>query len=179
MSLIDKYIISFNSLKNGKYKFDFQVDDEFFTFFEKSEITGGCFDVEVLFTKNTNSFEMDIHLKGEVKIPCDRCLDKIDEPIDFTDKINVEFGNETNFDTNTDFVLLEYGSQEINISQFIYEFAHFALPLSRKHKDDVNGNSTCNPEMLRILEGLKPKEKEEIDLRWAKLQELKNNNSFN
>lgn len=179
MNLIDEYIISFNGLDTGEYNFDFKVRDEFFSYFEKSEILGGNFDVDVILIKNSNSLELDIHLVGDVRIPCDRCLDEVTEEIDFEDKIIVEFGDETNFDTNTDYVTLERGKQEINISQFIYEFAHFALPLSRMHKDDEHGHSTCNPKMLQILEGLKPKENKDPDIRWAKLQEIKNNNNFN
>ncbi len=179
VSKLDKYIIKFNGLNAGEYDFNFHVDNDFFSNFEKSEITGGNFNVDVLFIRNINSLELKLHLKGNVIIPCDRCLDDINQDIDFCDNIFVEFGEETNFDTNTDYVVLNSGSQEINISQFIYEFAHFALPLSRKHKDDEFGNSTCNPKMIRILKELKPKESEKIDLRWAKLQEIKNNSNFN
>ncbi len=177
MKLLSQYTVPFNGLDNKDYDFDFTVSDEFFACFENSEIKGGDVDVKLILTKKTHSLELDISVSGKVRIECDRCLDEYYEDIDFSNKIMVEFGEETNFDTDDDFVLLKKGENEINISQFIYEFCHFALPFTRYHHDDENGNSGCNPEMLAILDKHRTTNKQETaDPRWAKLTEIKNNN---
>ena len=44
------------------------------------------------------------------------------------------------------------------------------------HPDDANGNSTCDPEMLRLLkqhQEAEPEGEQPIDPRWSKLFELK------
>jgi uncharacterized metal-binding protein YceD (DUF177 family) len=43
------------------------------------------------------------------------------------------------------------------------------------HPDDENGNSTCDSEMLNLLDSMQQKEHDEneIDPRWEKLKELK------
>ena len=57
---------------------------------------------------------------------------------------------------------------------FIYETICLALPHRIVHPDDENGNSTCNPEVLKKLESMSQTEKpQEIDERWAALKDLK------
>lgn len=177
LKILNQYIVPFNGLDNADYNFDFSVSDEFFSCFENSEIKGGDLTVNLILTKNAHSLELNISLKGKVRIVCDRCLDEFDEQIKFSDKISVEFGEETNFDTDEDFVILSKSENEINISQFIYEFANFALPFTRYHHADKKGNPGCDPAMLEILEKHRYKNEEKIaDPRWAKLAEIKNNN---
>jgi uncharacterized protein len=177
LKVLNQYIVAFNGLDNADYDFDFKVKDEFFTCFENSEIKGGELDVKLILTKKPHSLELNISIKGKVKIICDRCLEEFTEKIKFSDSIPVEFGEVTNFDTDEDFVILSKSENEINISQFIYEFAHFALPFTRTHHNDKSGKSGCNPEMLAIIEKLRPKNEDvEADPRWAKLAEIKNNN---
>ncbi len=65
----------------------------------------------------------------------------------------------------------------MDISQFIYEFAHFALPVKHFHPNDENGDPMCNEDMLNILDDHAVVEEEVIDSRWEKLLELKNNKS--
>jgi uncharacterized metal-binding protein YceD (DUF177 family) len=178
MDCLDQYIIPFSGLDNDKeYNYSFIVEDSFFSNFEKSEIKGGDINVDVTLFKKPTSINIKIKLKGVVSIICDRCLDAYKQDIKFEDLILVVLSNETNFDTNEDFVTLDQNSGEINISQFIYEFAHFALPFTHYHPIDKNGNSTCNPEMLKILNdhSVKEPDNEIVDARWAKLIEIKNN----
>lgn len=180
MKILSQYKVPFNGLDNKDYDFDFTVGDEFFACFENSEIKGGDLDIDLILTKKTHSLELEINLSGKVRIACDRCLEEYYEEIDFCDFIQVHFGEETNFDTDEDFVVLSKGENSINISQFIYEFAHFALPFTRCHENDENGNPGCNPEMLAILEKHSITEPEKLaDPRWDKLQEIKNNKSNN
>lgn len=179
MDYLNQYIIPFNGLDNNKdYDYSFVVDDIFFSFFEKSIIKGGHIDINVLINKNVTSLNLEIKLKGYIVITCDRCLDDYNQDIEFKDSIFVTFGDETDFDNNEDFVVLDRSINEINISQFIYEFANFALPFAHYHPNDKNGNSTCNPEMLKII-GSHVSQQEDIniiDYRWEKLIEIQNNN---
>ena len=176
LKVFNQYIVAFNGLDNSDYDFDFKVKDEFFSCFEASEIKGGDLTVKLILTKKPHSLELQISLKGKVRIICDRCLEEFEEKIKFSDTIMVEFGEQTNFDTDEDYVILSKSENEINISQFIYEFAHFALPFTRIHHNDKTGKSGCNPEMLAILEKHRAtKEEKTADPRWEKLAEIKNN----
>jgi len=60
---------------------------------------------------------------------------------------------------------------QFDLSTYIYEFIHLGLPARLLHPDDENGNSTCDPEMLRLLEKLAPAGT--VDPRWEALKKLK------
>ncbi|MCK9255363.1 MAG: DUF177 domain-containing protein [Bacteroidales bacterium] len=177
MKSFEQYIVHFNGLDNKSYDFDFEVFDDFFKNFENSEIKGAELKAHLVLTKKTDSLELEISLLGSVSIVCDRCLDEYKEDIEFKDIIYVEYGDETNFDTNEDFVLLKRGENSINISQFIYEFAHFGLPIVHFHPENEKGESTCNEEMLKILEKyslVEEKDEEKLDPWLSQLSEIKN-----
>ncbi len=175
MNYLSQYIVPFHGLENKEHLFSFVVSDEFFAYFDDNVISGGTFNVNLNVLKNSNSLKLTIGLKGIVKILCDRCLEYYDQEIEFSDIVMVEFGEETNFDTNQECVLLKKGKTEINIAQLIYEFAHFALPLQHYHPDTKTGETGCNKEMLDILSNYLTVENEKkIDPRWEKLREIKN-----
>jgi uncharacterized protein len=112
----------------------------FLSFLKKVKLSGGNVDIDLVLIKRANSLHLKLSLKGFVKLACDRCLDEYSQEIKISDTIVVEFGEETNMDSDSDIVILSRAETEINISQFIYEYAHFALPLSRLHPLDNVGS---------------------------------------
>ena len=174
MDYLSQYIVPFHGLDGKEHNFDFVVNDEFFKHFEEGIIEGGEVKAQLTVVKKTSGLHLNLNLTGFVKIVCDRCLELYDQEIDFDDSIFVEFGEETDFDTNRDVVTLDKNTSEINISQFIYEFSNFALPFQHYHPDTADGQTGCNKEMLDLINKHLPKEEEEaIDPRWEKLKELK------
>ena len=165
----------FNGLDNKEKQFDFVVTDEFFEYFEENTIKGGNIDVSLILQKKSHSLHLKIKLNGSVKLICDRCLELYNQDIDFENIIIAQFEDQTNFDTDQDFIIIEEGKTEINIAHFVYEFAHFALPLQHYHPDTDSGESGCSKEMLEVLEKHLIEEKTKvIDPRWEKLYEIKN-----
>jgi uncharacterized protein len=65
---------------------------------------------------------------------------------------------------------------ELDMKQYFYEYILLALPIKRVHPDDKNGNSTCDPEMLKKLKEHIISEEVESDPRWDELKKLINNN---
>jgi uncharacterized metal-binding protein YceD (DUF177 family) len=174
MDYLSQYIVPFHDLNDKQHTFDFVVNNEFFNYFEEGIVKGGDIKVQLTVVKKTSGLHLSFSLSGFVKIICDRCLELYNQDINFEDSIFVEFGEETDFDTNRDVVILDKNTSEINISQFIYEFSNFALPLQHYHPDTADGKPGCNPEMLELLnKHLLKKEDQVIDPRWEKLKELK------
>jgi uncharacterized metal-binding protein YceD (DUF177 family) len=119
--------------------------------------------------------EFDFILKGSVIVTCDRCLDDLEVPVDFSSKLFVKFGDTTEEQTD-EIIVLSHAEHELDISQYIYEFAHLSLPFKRVHPDK-KGKSTCNKEMLKKLdEYIIRNEQEETDPRWDDLKNLLNHN---
>ena len=63
-----------------------------------------------------------------------------------------------------------------NEKQHIYEYIQLALPIKRVHTDDSEGNSTCDPEMLKKLNEFIVEEENNTDPRWDELRKLINDN---
>jgi uncharacterized metal-binding protein YceD (DUF177 family) len=60
------------------------------------------------------------------------------------------------------------------MSPFLYEYIHLLLPIRRVHPEDDQGNSRCDPEIIRKLKELS--ESHMPDPRWEALNQLKKKN---
>ncbi|MBO4613576.1 MAG: DUF177 domain-containing protein [Bacteroidales bacterium] len=177
----NQYIIPLDGLEEKEYTFDFKAGDAFFQSYEGGEIKGGEVNVKVTLLKKKTSMLLNFDLSGTVKLTCDRCLELYKQPIEINDEILVNYGDETNFDTNSDAVTLSRDANSIDVSSFIYEYSHFALPIAHYHPEDADGNPTCDQKMIDLIDKYKVEETEKtedaIDPRWEALRELKNNNN--
>ena len=123
-------IIPLNDWAAGERKFHAHADLEFFQQFDNSEILDANVSVEIRVVKDgRNKVEADLHLKGTVTVPCDRCLDdlEIEVAADFEDTYTPE-------------------SDELDLSQDVYDYVCTAIPLQRVHPD-----GECNPETIKFL----------------------------
>lgn len=142
-----RYSIFFSGLKEGTHEFNFLVDSKFFEIFEFSEVKEGSVNVQVKLNKNSSLLELNFDINGNISVMCDRCLDDFLLPISYKSTLFVKFGN--NFeDIDDNIIQIPYSENEINISQYIYEFINFSIPLKRVHPDNSKGESLCNKEML-------------------------------
>ncbi|HSH52852.1 MAG TPA: DUF177 domain-containing protein [Bacteroidales bacterium] len=173
---MSKYRVDFQGLREGVHEFIFDVDNAFFQSIEYSDIKEGALKTFVVLTKKTQLLELDFKIQGFVNVICDRCLDDLQMPINFDGQIFVKFSENEQEDTEEVMYLLP-GDYEIGLAHYIYESIRISLPIKCVHPNDEDGNSTCNPEMLKKIENLKPDTAVEdlIDPRWNDLIKLKNN----
>jgi uncharacterized metal-binding protein YceD (DUF177 family) len=169
------YTIPFKSLNDGKHQFDFEVTDTFFEQFPESEITQGHIEVHIELTKRSNGLETHFELKGTVSVPCDRCLEYFNHPIDHNARLFFEFGDEPG-EVSDELIILSHGESQLELAQYLYEFINLALPFQKYHPNDANGKSLCNSEMIERLNQIKidKTNDQEIDPRWNKLKDLIN-----
>ena len=144
------YSIPLAGLKEGRYTYEFTIGNEFFEAFEGSEIRRGELMAEVILEKCTAHLQLDIEINGKVEVMCDRCLDQFYMPVSSTNRLIVKQGKEWE-ETDPDMIVMPLDEHEIDLSQFIYEYIHLALPIKRIHPEDSKGRSECNPEMIRRL----------------------------
>ncbi len=171
-----KFTIPVYGLKPGRHVFDFEVNKEFFDKFEESEVREGELAAIVEAEKKSSHIELIFRISGKVEICCDRCLEMFDQGLDSENRLVVTFGK-TMDDSDPDILTIPADENELELDQYFYEFIHLALPIKRVHPDDEEGNSTCDPEMLRkINEHIVNPEGESTDPRWEKLKRLMNNN---
>jgi len=134
--------------------FDWTIDGSFFAFYEMSEINDASIEVQLILVKHTRFLELNFVFDGWAEVSCDRCLDPLKMNLASEAKMFVRFGEQTSEDESedNDVVTLPHGEDQLDVAQYLYEYAQLSLPLRRVHPDDAKGCSTCNPEMIRKLE---------------------------
>jgi uncharacterized metal-binding protein YceD (DUF177 family) len=172
----DQYLIPFKGLFVGAHSFEWTMNKEFFSAYEMSEIDDADIKANVALVKHTQFLEIDIALEGWAKVQCDRCLDPLLVDIETEAKLIVKFGHisgEEDSDDN-DVIILSYDDNELNMTHYLYEYAHLALPIRRVHPDDPTGKSTCNQEMIRQLEQylVSKQEHSGSDPRWKDIENI-------
>ena len=172
-----QFSIQFANLKSGSYDFEFDVNEKFFENFEESEITHGKLKATIALQRETRMLILNFHIKGKVKLVCDRCLDDFDYKIETKNQLIFKFGLETKEETD-EIIIIPESDRTLNIAQYIYEFIHLALPTKRIHPEDKNGISSCNKEIKKKLEqhkAIEVSKEDEIDPRWEELKNIKFN----
>jgi uncharacterized metal-binding protein YceD (DUF177 family) len=169
------YTIPLSGLKEGRHEFDFEIDNRFFEKFEESEVREGSLIAEITIDKRSTHADLDFRIKGTVSIYCDRCLDKFLYPVESKNRLLIKFGRNDE-ENDPDILYLPSGENEFDLNQHLYDFIMLALPIRRIHPDDEEGNSTCNPAMLKKLDDLRTDEESHTDPRWDDLKKLMNNN---
>ena len=168
----DRYRIPFKGLKEGDHSFDFEIDTSFFELFPESEIKEGHLHITVILHKSVRMLTFDFFIEGKVRVPCDRCLEMFDLPVTYTDTLYVKFGS-TRHEESANTLIISEDDHFLNVSQYLYEYVHLALPLRRVHPDDSEGHPTCNPMMLQILEKLSVGDNlQPHDERWSALKNV-------
>lgn len=169
------YTIPLSGLKDVHRTYRFELGEGFFEQFEGSEIHEGDLTADVDLDKRSTHIDLRFRISGKVKISCDRCLDMFMHNIDCDNRLLIKLGRKWE-DNDPDLLTIPFDLHELEIKQYLYEFIHLALPLKRIHPDDENGNSTCNPGMLKKLEDHITEESSETDPRWDELKKLMDNN---
>jgi uncharacterized metal-binding protein YceD (DUF177 family) len=166
---LKEYTIQFVGLEPGNHQFEYEVKDSFFEHFEFSQIQHGHIHVTVDLQKMERMMIFDISIDGEVLVTCDRCTNDFNMPLSDKQRLIVKLGAEYT-EESEDVVVIPETEYQFNLASYIYEFIHLALPARLLHADDESGNSTCDPDMLRLLETLTPSES--VDPRWDALKKL-------
>jgi len=178
------FTIQFVGLKDGVHNYIFKINNEFFDLFEYSELTDGNLEAIVEFKKSATMLTFNIHIKGKVKLTCDVCVDEFYHNLDFKNTIYVKFGEEYE-ELDLDLIMINKNDIDFDLSKLFYDLIIVNLPAKRVHPVDGNGNSTCNPKMLKKIQELlvyesnseQDEEDENIDSRWNELKKLKNGTS--
>ncbi len=132
MGKFDQYSIQLKAMAIGKSEIEYHLDNSFFALLEDVEIQKGDIHVKVYVDKQAKQSELNFELEGKVVVPCDRCLEDMDQPIKTTGHLIVRFGKEFK-DDGDDIVIVPEEQGLINVSWFLYEFIELAIPIKHVH----------------------------------------------
>jgi uncharacterized metal-binding protein YceD (DUF177 family) len=145
MGKFDEYNINLREVQSEAVEHNFLLDNNFFAHIDGPEVQKGKVNVKLTVRKTANLYELRFHCEGKVIVPCDRCLDEMDQPIVSDEKLKVKFGEKFSEEGN-DVVIVPEADGAINVAWFLYEFIALAIPM--KH---VHPTGKCNKSMTSSL----------------------------
>jgi uncharacterized metal-binding protein YceD (DUF177 family) len=153
----DTYKVDLKNMREDSREFDYLLDTQYFVNIEGEDVHKGKVKVHLTVTNRKGIYEMDFHLAGVVVIPCDRCLEDMDFPIDTTARLVVKLGKDYEEESD-EVVVIPESEGAINLAWFLYEFVVLAIPI--KH---VHAPGKCNKQMSAKLKQHSPKPEEDDD----------------
>ena len=145
MGKFDKYKIDLKGMQSDSVKYEFVLDNLYFAHIDGPEVQKGKVNVELTVKRTSRAFELSFQTDGVVWVPCDRCLDEMEQPVSSSDKLMVKFGHEY-AEEGDNLIVIPEEEGEINVAWFMYEF--IALSIQMKH---VHAPGKCNKTMTSKL----------------------------
>jgi uncharacterized metal-binding protein YceD (DUF177 family) len=164
--------IDLKSLKEEETSLEFDLNDSYFEALDNAEVKKGSLHVSVSIRKATGFFELSFHTVGTIIIPCDRCLDDMEQSVETDNRLVVKLGSE--YSEEDEIIVVPENEGILDMSWFIYEFVALVIPIRHVHAP-----GKCNPAMTQALEELSAdrssdeESAQEIDPRWEALLKLK------
>lgn len=171
MGKLGAYKVDLKGQEEAEASYNWLVDSDFFSTLDVEDVRNGHVSVDMTVTKASGEYELDFELKGDVVVPCDRCLDDMSLDIETNGELKVRLGED--FADDGDVIVVPESDGTINVSWYIYEFIALAIPI--KH---VHAPGKCNREMTEQLDKHRApemgddEESGQIDPRWADLEKL-------
>ncbi|HLN54283.1 MAG TPA: DUF177 domain-containing protein [Lentimicrobium sp.] len=169
MDYLRDFVIPFVGLSNEEHKFEFLIDDKFFASFEYSEIEQAKVKVDVNLNKSERMMVLTFSMLGVIRVTCSRCLDEFDFPVAGEEVLYIKFGSEYK-EEDDDVIIIPESETQINLAPFIYDYLSLMVPFRVVHPDNENGESQCDPDVIRRIE--EKKQQKDTDPRWDKLKDL-------
>jgi len=144
MSKFGQYNVVLKDLSDASRLYEFELDDLYFKKIDSPEVQKGNVHAKVNVQRKLSVFELQFMLDGSVTIPCDRCLDDMEQQIHYKEKLQVKFGDK--FSEEDEIVIVPETEGAINIAWFLYEFIVLNIPI--KH---VHAPGECNKTMATKL----------------------------
>lgn len=168
MEKLDGYKVDLKGMSTETVSFQWHIDDDFFSAVQGPEIQQGQVDVSLRVKQTSGVFELTFVITGSVKVPCDRCLELMDQSIDAECTLKVKLGNR--FEDDGDIVVVPEDEGVFNVAWNIYEFIALEIPMRHVHP-----HGECP-----YGEDFEPTEVEEMekpmDPRWEQLKKILDNN---
>jgi uncharacterized metal-binding protein YceD (DUF177 family) len=156
MSKFELYNVILKDINNETRVIEFELDDTYFKKIDSPEVQKGNVKAKVSVQRKLSTFDILFTLDGSITIPCDRCLDDMEQPIHYKEKLQVKFGDK--FAEEDEIVIVPESEGAINVAWFLYEFIVLNIPI--KH---VHATGECNKTMVVKLKRHITRQKDDAD----------------
>lgn len=168
-----QFDVEFVKLSLGKHELECKVDKTFFEKHTNDEILDADAEVLLQIEKLETLMYFRFHIKGDITLKCDLCLDELHFPLDTTENFVLKKVHKDEVLSEDEHIIyLDQDAYSYNIEQLVYELVYAAVPMRKVHSDYPG--QQCNQEMLDLLEAHQQKEEsKECDPRWEALKNIK------
>lgn len=184
---VKEYILDLKHMFEDEVDRHFTLDDNYWNKADYEDIKGGSVEVDAHVKQMDEYFILDVKVKGDVMLPCDRCLDEFPAPIEANIHLLVQLGPE-DAEINDEIIAIDEVRGTLDLSSLASEMIVVSLPLGHVHPE-----GECNQEMLDRLADLSvtnasydeenisgdtfedDDSNKAIDPRWNELKKIKDN----
>ena len=133
-------------LGNQPDRFESELTDRFFADLEQEEISGGDIHAEIFVRATAGDiYNVQVKVKGNVIVACDRCLDPLQIEVEASDTLKVKDADPEDCDAD-DMLYLEANNPCYDFSWQVYEIIETSLPMQRVHPE-----GECNKDMVSYI----------------------------
>jgi len=170
---MNDFIIKLGALTNGINSFSFDIKDQFFEAFTLSDVEHADIIATALLDKDGDKLGLKLIIDGKINNQlCDMCTEELS--IDITAETDVVLKiTDEDFHSTDEIFYIKKSENSLNLKQLIFEIIILNLPNKRQHPFDEEGNSTCNEEMVDLVNKYTEIEEKSSDPRWDALKDLK------
>ncbi len=176
MRQYQQFEIAFTGLKEGIHHFSYQIEDTFFNSFYPPDFRDSRLTVQLTMDKKENFFLLTFEVIGSVWVHCDRCGELFELQIWDEHPLAVKQVydlSEMEEDDDPNVAYISLHDSVLNVAKWVYEFALLSIPLQHIHPNDAEGNSTCNPVVLKKLEEMKKRDQTKGNPLWKGLEQFR------
>ena len=168
MGTLDSYKVALRDMTSDTVSYQWHVGDDFFSAVEGPEIQQGSLDVALRVKRTSGAYELDFRFEGTVKVPCDRCLELMDQPIAAQRTLRARLGSE--FADDGEMITVPEEEGTLNVAWNLYELIALEMPLRHVHPEAL-----CSAAPSPAEDDEETPAQATTDPRWDALKKLVNN----
>ena len=129
--------------------------------------------VEMEMRKNGRLMEMEFRFEGSAKTRCDRCLQEVEFPVSWQERVVAKVSAEVSRQTEEDdYWAIPEKESAVDLASYFHEILVLSRPMQCICPENEDGIPACDPGMLAFY-GRKEEEEAATDPRWSALAELR------
>lgn len=191
MDKLDCYKIDLKNMRSDKDEYQFVLTDAYFEAVQGPEVQKGQVNVNLRVKRTAGAFELTFDVDGLIQIPCDRCLELMEQKIKTQSVLKVKLGLE--YADEGDMIIVPEDDGILDVSWLIYEMIALEIPMKHVHEpglcngammgtlahmltDIADGEQTDEDVSADDSEQEEADEERPIDPRWSELKKILDNN---
>ncbi|MBQ9356945.1 MAG: DUF177 domain-containing protein [Prevotella sp.] len=172
MCSLEQFKIDLKGLTRDETPLEWDLDDTFFEQLDSPLLQQGSVHVSGSIRKASGFYELLLDCAGTVTVPCDRCLDPMEQPVEASLRQVVKLGTEHTDDD--DVITVDEADGCLDTAWLIYEAIALAVPIQHVHQPgDCNVLMSEKLQKLSAARSSDADAKDAVDPRWAALEKLR------